>query len=362
MNRMRLRSSGLRCARNPGRSREDGASRHVSGSGIGKEKNQSRSARQTRRRPMPVRQGRLRDRRAGALGLARSFAVSSRRAHGAAYATYVGSWRKRFRITKGKTSLTRYEDKATKTARSFCSSCGTPIAYERPRSPHMVNIPRALFSGRTGRQPLYHIAIEELQEWAYTGEPLVPLKGYPGVVWQRSKKKKRIAGDDSVQPAAAQGSHDLRSIARVLQVWSCASIPRVNEPAGRRRHEEQNHRPLRIPCLAEGRGRHASVRQSRHHRTADHARAEGPSRPHLCDGDAGEPRRRHGRRFQPRLGQARRLQRPCRAGPRQRDGLALQRELHRHAADPDRRPAGAGPRPDGAGALRPAGADGASRW
>ena len=49
----------------------------------------------------------------------------------------------------------------------------------------------ALFSGRTGRQPLYHIAIEELQEWAYTGEPLVPLKGYPGVVWQRSKKKKR---------------------------------------------------------------------------------------------------------------------------------------------------------------------------
>jgi len=78
---------------------------------------------------------------------------------------------------------------------AFCTSCGTPISYERPRSPHMVNIPRALFSGRTGRQPLYHIAIEELQEWAYTGEPLVPLKGYPGVVWQRSKKKKRAGGD-----------------------------------------------------------------------------------------------------------------------------------------------------------------------
>jgi hypothetical protein len=117
--------------------------------------------------------------------------AASRRAHGAAYATYVGSWRKRFRITKGKTAITRYEDKATKTTRSFCAGCGTPIAYERARSPHMVNIPRALFSGRTGRQPLYHIAIEELQEWAYTGEPLVPLKGFPGVVWQRSKKKKR---------------------------------------------------------------------------------------------------------------------------------------------------------------------------
>ena len=80
--------------------------------------------------------------------------------------------------------------------RSFCSNCGTPLFYERPRSPHMVNVSRALFESRTGRQPLYHIAIEELQEWAYTGEPLVPLKGFPGVVWQRSKKKRRAAGED----------------------------------------------------------------------------------------------------------------------------------------------------------------------
>ena len=120
----------------------------------------------------------------------------SRRAHGAAYATYVGSWRKRFRITKGEAGITRFEDKASKTVRSFCARCGTPLTYERARSPHMVNIPRALFGGRTGRQPLYHIAIEELQEWTYTGEPLVPLKGFPGVVWQRSKKRKRAAEDD----------------------------------------------------------------------------------------------------------------------------------------------------------------------
>jgi hypothetical protein len=118
--------------------------------------------------------------------------AASRRAHGAAYATYVGSWRKRFRIVEGENAITRYEDKAGGTLRSFCARCGTPLFYERARSPHMVNIPRALFSGRTGRQPLYHLAIEELQEWAYAGEPLVPLKGFPGVVWQRSRKKKRL--------------------------------------------------------------------------------------------------------------------------------------------------------------------------
>src|SRR6202008_126620 len=64
--------------------------------------------------------------------------ASSRRAHGAADATYVGSWLKSFRITRGKAEITRYEDKATKTARSFCTHCGTPLFYERARSPHMV--------------------------------------------------------------------------------------------------------------------------------------------------------------------------------------------------------------------------------
>ena len=77
---------------------------------------------------------------------------------------------------RGEKDIARFDDATTKTRRSFCKRCGTPLIYERPRSPHMVNIPRALFSDRTGRQPLYHIAIEELQEWTYAGEPLVPLK------------------------------------------------------------------------------------------------------------------------------------------------------------------------------------------
>ena len=46
-----------------------------------------------------------------------------------------------------------------------------------------------------------HLAIEELQEWTWTGEPLVPLKGFPGVVWQRSKKKRRAAGEDPFELA-----------------------------------------------------------------------------------------------------------------------------------------------------------------
>jgi hypothetical protein len=126
--------------------------------------------------------------------------LASRHAHGSAYATYVGSWRKRFRVTRGDAQISRYEDPGAGTARSFCRRCGTPLFYERGRSPHMVNVPRALFKARTGRQPLYHLAIEQTPEWAYVGEPLVPLKGFPGVVWQRSKKKKRPQFADMFSP------------------------------------------------------------------------------------------------------------------------------------------------------------------
>src|ERR1700746_1923730 len=117
--------------------------------------------------------------------------AASRRAHGAAYATYIGCWRKHARVAQGQRNIARFEDAKTGSTRSFCSRCGTPLLYERQRSLHMVNIPRALFTGRTGREPRYHVAIEELQDWAYTGKPLVPLKGYPGIVWQRPQSRKR---------------------------------------------------------------------------------------------------------------------------------------------------------------------------
>lgn len=55
----------------------------------------------------------------------------------------------------------------------------------------MINIPRALFQSRTGRHPLYHVNISELQDWTYAGAPLVPLKGFPGIVWERPGRKKR---------------------------------------------------------------------------------------------------------------------------------------------------------------------------
>ena len=115
---------------------------------------------------------------------------ASRIAHGAVYATYVGTWHKRLRITAGESDIKRFEDKETGAVRSFCGCCGTPLTYERKPSRGMINIPRALFQSRTGRQPLYHAGILELQDWTYTGGPLVPLKGFPSIVWERPRRKR----------------------------------------------------------------------------------------------------------------------------------------------------------------------------
>ena len=123
---------------------------------------------------------------------------ASRRAHGSAYATYVGSWKSRFRILIGEDQLTRYEDAAAGTARSFCARCGTPMLYERDRSPKIVNIPRALFLSRTGREPRYHVNLREAADWEYAGAPLGPLKGYPGVMIERPKRKKATDAIDAL--------------------------------------------------------------------------------------------------------------------------------------------------------------------
>ncbi len=118
---------------------------------------------------------------------------ATQRAHGAASATYVGTWRTRLRILDGADDIARFEDPAAKSARSFCRHCGTPLIYERASSTRMVNIPRALFDLRTGREPRYHIALDKAPEWAWRGERLGPLKGYPGVLWTGSVRRKRAA-------------------------------------------------------------------------------------------------------------------------------------------------------------------------
>ena len=120
----------------------------------------------------------------------------SQRAHGAQAGVYVGSWKKRVRVVRGEDLIRRWEDPEHRTVRSFCGVCGTPLMYERPRSPHFVNIPRAVFETGVGREPRYHLNIEAAPAWAYRGEPLGPLKGFPGVLRERPGRRKPVGLSD----------------------------------------------------------------------------------------------------------------------------------------------------------------------
>lgn len=113
--------------------------------------------------------------------------AATRAATGAAAMTWVGSWKKRFRLLDGEDEIACYEEPGL--ARSFCRRCGTPLFYERDRSRHVINIPRGLFTGRTGREPRYHAGLKDMPDWTYKGEPLAPLKGFPGIMIERKRKK-----------------------------------------------------------------------------------------------------------------------------------------------------------------------------
>jgi hypothetical protein len=115
--------------------------------------------------------------------------AATRRAAGPAYMTWVGTWRSRLRLLEGEDAVARWEDEAAEAVRSFCSRCGTPLFLERRRSPKFVNIPRGVFTSRTGREPRYHLHLDQQAEWIWTGGRLSPLKGYPGVMHERPGRK-----------------------------------------------------------------------------------------------------------------------------------------------------------------------------
>jgi hypothetical protein len=121
--------------------------------------------------------------------------AASRRAQGCAYATYVGTWKSRFRLLEGEDLVSRFCDEATGAERSFCARCGTPLFYERAHAPKMLNIPRALFDRGVGREPRYHRFVEEKPPWAYGGARLKPLKGYPGVTWEGPGRRRKTEAE-----------------------------------------------------------------------------------------------------------------------------------------------------------------------
>jgi hypothetical protein len=78
-----------------------------------------------------------------------------RRAHGAAFVTWVGSAADRFELLSGAAALRRYESSPEAT-RSFCGNCGTMLFFESRRWPGEVHVTLAHLDSPAGLVPQAH--------------------------------------------------------------------------------------------------------------------------------------------------------------------------------------------------------------
>lgn len=100
-----------------------------------------------------------------------------RRAHGAAFVTWVGFPVTGCRITAGEAALRRFRTD-TGATRSFCRRCGSTLFYEGPRWPDEIHVALANLEGEIDRAPALHVYVDHKASWWEIPEGL-PRRGGP---------------------------------------------------------------------------------------------------------------------------------------------------------------------------------------
>jgi hypothetical protein len=100
-----------------------------------------------------------------------------RRAHGAAWVTWVGVPAGQFRLTAGESALVRYASSAA-AHRGFCSSCGSTLLFESARWADEVHVALANVEGDIDRTPQAHVYFDDRAPWAEVHDEL-PRRGGP---------------------------------------------------------------------------------------------------------------------------------------------------------------------------------------
>ena len=103
-----------------------------------------------------------------------------RRAHGAAFVTWVGFPAAQFRVTAGAQQLVRFTTD-TAAIRGFCARCGTTLTYESPRWPEEVHVARACIDGELDREAGGHVYVDHKASWWPIADDLPQRGGETGV-------------------------------------------------------------------------------------------------------------------------------------------------------------------------------------
>jgi len=100
-----------------------------------------------------------------------------RRAHGAAFVTWVGYPDAQLTLLYGADELARYRTD-TDATRSFCRRCGSTLFYAGPRWPGEVHVALANIDGPIDRAPSAHVYVDHKAAWWRISDDL-PQRGGP---------------------------------------------------------------------------------------------------------------------------------------------------------------------------------------
>jgi hypothetical protein len=103
--------------------------------------------------------------------------VDCRKAHGAAFATFVDVARDRLAVLSGADRLRRHRA-PTGAVRSFCAGCGSMLFWEREGDP-VVSVAVGTFDTPPDREPEYHYFVRSRLRWLDIRDGLPQFEAYP---------------------------------------------------------------------------------------------------------------------------------------------------------------------------------------
>jgi hypothetical protein len=115
-----------------------------------------------------------------ALWVAHCHCSMCRRAHGAAFVTWVGCAEDGFALESGADELRRYPSSAEAT-RASCGRCGAPLLFQSSRWPGQVHVTLASLDDPSGLEPQAHAYWNSRAPWAdWSGHELAQVEPAEG--------------------------------------------------------------------------------------------------------------------------------------------------------------------------------------
>ena len=102
-----------------------------------------------------------------------------RRAHGAAFVTWVGVEKANFELVSGGGEISWYQS-TPEARRGFCTACGSTLLFEGERWSDEVHIALAAMDGPIDRSPQAHVFYDAHVDWVELGDDLRRLGGPTG--------------------------------------------------------------------------------------------------------------------------------------------------------------------------------------